>query len=671
MRKLFYISNLFALGMVLSAGSAKAQAPVIGTDPHDSVICSGSVATFSVAASGTPTFFWQGSTDGIAWNTLSDGGVYAGTGTATLSVFGSSTVNGRKYRAIATNGSGDDTSAVAMITVNPLADAGVISGTNRICQGSTAALVSTMPGGAWSSSDMAVATVSGTGTVHAVTAGATTIMYIASNSCGNDTATYAFNVDGGFSHVVISGSSSVCQGSVINLSATVAGGTWTASNANATVSATGVVSGVAAGADTIKYRYANTCGADSSYAVVTVELPLTVGTILGPDTMCLGSAATFISTDPGGAWISGSGDVATADLFTGVITARGTGTTSITYFKGNACGYFFTNKDLTVVRPASMITGDDSLAIGATEMLMDSVSGGVWTSADVTIASVNATSGTVTGVAAGATTITYSVNNICGVSNAMFTIYVGTPSAAGVIAGPDSVCSGAAITLTPSVIGGTWTSTNASASVDASGMVTGLIGGMRDTIIYTVTDGFGTSTVSKVIYVNQAPVVTITGPAASDVGIGTAYNLTATPAGGTWVSSNPAAVVFISAHVFVPMAGGVTDLIYTVSNACGTTADTFVVDIPVITGVSNVAANTVAINVVPNPNNGAFAINVATAINETAHVTITNVAGVIVKEMDIDTNNNTNIDLAQPAGMYIVTAATSTKTYTTRFVVTK
>lgn len=668
MRKLVYISNLFALGMILASGTAKAQAPVIGTDPHDSAICAGTIAVFSTDASGSPAFSWQ-EFDGSGWTTLGDGGLYAGTTTANLSVFGSSAISGRMYRAIATNSSGADTSASAMITVNPLADAGVLTGHAHMCAGSSDIIVSTMPAGSWSSSNTSVATISGTGSIHAIATGVTTISHIASNSCGNDTATFTVTVDGPLLSAPVTGPSTVCVGAAINLSNVYTGGVWSVSNANASVSSTGVVSGIAAGAVTVKYVYSNACGSDSATAVVTVETPLSAGTVTGADTICSGTLTAFTSTGTGGAWLSSNNDVATIDLLTGMATGRGQGTTVISYMVSNSCGGSVATHDLVVERTASMIVGSDSVGIGTTEVLMDSVMGGTWTSADPTIASVNAATGVVHGNSEGSTVVTYDVTNVCGLSSANITIYVGTPAAAGFITGSDTVCVGASITLIPSVAGGVWTSSNASASVDASGVVTGLIGRMKDTITYTVTDGFGSASVRKVIYINQAPIDTVTGP--TDIAIGIAYTLHTTYPGGVWTSSNPAKVTFISGNTFVVTQRGVTNLYYTVSNACGTTVDTFVVNLPIINGVNNVTSGSSFVSVVPNPNSGAFVINVAGAINEVANVTITNVTGAVVKEMNINTNSNTQLELDQPAGVYIITAKTSSNTYTARFVVTK
>lgn len=669
MRKLFYYSNLVTLCLVLSSVGAKAQAPSVTTDPHDTTICSGVITTFHVAATDTPSYHWQESTNGTTWNNLTDGGLYSGVSTNALSISGTTSISGNWYRAIATNSNGSDTSAPATLTVNPLPNAGFISGPIRICHNTLRSLSTSGTGGTWSSANTSVATVSSTGNIYGLTPGIDTFYYISTNSCGSDTAWYQVTIDGPLAHTAITGPVTVCSSSSINLSNASAGGTWSATNGNATVSAAGMVSGVSAGVDTIIYRYGNACSTDSAFATITIESPLPAVTISGPSTACAGSLAPFIASNPGGFWLSNDGSVATVDLMTGVVTGRGQGVATISYIMSNACGGVIATDTIQVDRAASMITGPDSVGVLAHITLMDSTIGGTWSSVDPSIASVNSATGVVTGYDTFSTVIMYTVSNSCGITSSSKTIYVGIPSSAGTISGPDSVCAGSSITLTPAVTGGVWTASNPAVSVNSMGVVTGLIGGMSDTLTYTVTNGFGSNSVTKVIYVNQTPVITITGP--SSVDLDYPYTLTATPAGGTWVSTNTSVAQFISANTFVAYGGGISYMIYTVSNTCGSSKDTFIVNIPVDnSSVSNVNGTKTSMNIFPNPSNGSFTLNIATAGKETAHVTITNVAGAAVKEMDVDTNSNTAVTI-QTAGIYFVTADTKSGKTTSRIVVTR
>ncbi len=71
----------------------------------------------------------------------------------------------------------------------------------------------------------------------------------------------------------ISGPVTVCGGSGIQLSDNTTGGTWSASNGNATVSAGGLVTGVYAGTDVIFYTTNNSCGTGGASQTVIISLP--------------------------------------------------------------------------------------------------------------------------------------------------------------------------------------------------------------------------------------------------------------------------------------------------------------------------------------------------------------------------------------------------------------
>ncbi len=669
MRKLFYFSNLFTLCLLLTAGSVKAATSVITTNPSDATVCSGVVAMFSVATSDTPSFVWQ-EYNGTTWTTLHDGGLYSGTTTNMLSVSGTTTITGYKYRAVANSlGGASDTSTGATLTVNPLPVVGTTLGNPHVCVGSSTTYSNTVAGGVWSSLSASIATVSVTGDVHGVAHGVDSIRYTITNSCGSAVASTAITVDTVIVAAPIAGPVTVCVGASINLSNAYTGGAWTASNGKATVNASGMVSGVTAGVDTITYSFSNACGLYTSTKVITVEVPTSAGTITGTSPICSGTWAAYTATVPGGVWLSNDASVATVDL-SGFVTGRAQGSAIISYMFNNSCGSSVATATVNIERAVSMITGSDSVGLGMMTTFSDTVTGGIWTSNNASIASVDSFTGVVTGVASGNTTIVYTATNICGTTQNNKTIEVGIPGSAGTITGVDSVCQGSSITLTSTVLGGVWTSSNASATVNVDGVVTGVTGGTRDTLSYTVTDGFGSSVVTKVIYVNRPPVITVTGPTGV-IAMGALYTLVATPAGGHWVSLRDSAVTFISANSFVAVKGDTTMLVYTVSNTCGTSKDTFYVNLPDFTAVQNVATNNNVMTVFPNPNNGSFVLNIASNVKETAHVVISNMVGAVVNEMDVVTNNNATVTLAQPAGVYFVSAVTANGKYTARVVVAK
>ena len=173
----------------------------------------------------------------VAGNTLSTAGI--ATAGANQTVFGgvSDAFLGRFY-----------------ICLTPVV--GALTGGTSVCAGSTITLADTTAGGVWSVIN-STASVSG-GIVMGATAGADTIVYAKTNSCGVATTTYTVTINPLPDAGTITGDDTVCIGTTITLADAVTGGAWAASNAKAGVAA-GVVTGMAAGTDTIKYSITATC----------------------------------------------------------------------------------------------------------------------------------------------------------------------------------------------------------------------------------------------------------------------------------------------------------------------------------------------------------------------------------------------------------------------------
>lgn len=100
---------------VPSGGFTTQVAPTITTQPASSHIASGSTATFSVGASGTPapTIQWQSSFDGVNWTPIA-----GATGSTYTTPIETAADNGISFEAVATNSVGSVTSAPALLTVN-------------------------------------------------------------------------------------------------------------------------------------------------------------------------------------------------------------------------------------------------------------------------------------------------------------------------------------------------------------------------------------------------------------------------------------------------------------------------------------------------------------------------------------------------------------------------
>jgi len=145
-----------------------------------------------------------------------------------------------------------------------------ITGTTTVCAGATTPLADATSGGTWSSSRTTIATVSGTGVVTGVAAGTSIISYNVS-SVGVATAVVEVSPLP-TAPAVITGSKIICVDKTTPLGDVTAGGVWSSKQTTlATVSGTGVVTGVAVGLDTIVYTVTNTCGSATSTHTMSVR----------------------------------------------------------------------------------------------------------------------------------------------------------------------------------------------------------------------------------------------------------------------------------------------------------------------------------------------------------------------------------------------------------------
>ena len=137
----------------------------------------------------------------------------------------------------------------------------------------------------------------------------------------------------------------------------------------------------------------------------------------------------------------------------------------------------------------------------------------------------------------------------------------------GSIIGPTNVCSGATVTLSGSVGGGTWESSNTSiATITPTGVLWGGPEG-QDTIRYTITNACGTATVSQTITVVPIPSVGII-KWLSTMCAGASAVFTNVTTSGTWSSGNTAIATIGSASGQVQThSAGVAMLTFTPSSS--------------------------------------------------------------------------------------------------------
>ncbi|MES2701542.1 MAG: FG-GAP-like repeat-containing protein [Bacteroidota bacterium] len=520
-------------------------------------ICTGSNSTLSNLATGGS---WSSSTTGAA--TIGTAGIVTGIAAGTTTI--SYTVTGG--------------SATVVVTVAPIADAGVITGTAAICPGDTLVLSDTVSGGVWSSSNTAVATVNTSGTVTGISGGTATISYIVTGSCGSGTATTVVTINALPNAGVITGTAAICPGDILVLSDTVSGGVWSSSNtAIATVNTSGTVTGISGGTATISYIITGSCGSSQAVAIVTINAVPNGGTITGPSSVNTGAAITLANAAGGGTWSSSNTAVATVGS-TGIVTGVSGGNAVISYTVTNSCGSASAIKNITV-NVTSPGGETDVICAGATTTL-SSAGGGTWSSNNTSIATIGITTGIVSGIAPGVVTMTYTTTT--GSTTTPITVNA-TPS---MITGTMSACAGAATVLNTTTTGGAWSSAaTAIATISAGGVVTGISAGTA-IISYTNSNGCAKTTT---VTINALP-ATISGSLALCIGASTTLGNTTT--GGSWSSAASSVISGPSATgIITGEAAGTATISYSLSTGCKTMSVVTVTAVPAaITGAGSVCA---------------------------------------------------------------------------------
>ena len=383
-----------------------------------------------------------------------------------------------------------------------------ITGGNTVCVGSVLTLASTPAGGTWISHNTSAATIDlSSGDLTGVSGGSSNVTYTLSTGCRR-----VINVTTNPVPSAITGTLLVCAGGTTTLSSLTGGGAWSSVTPSvATISAGGVVTPVTAGNTTISYTLGSGC---ARTAVVTVVA--TPGASTGGAEVCVGGSTTLSNGSAGGTWSSSNTARATVGASSGTVTGVSAGTVNITYAVAGAGCYAIT--EVTVEAAPSAITGTAYACVGLTSTLSHASGGGTWSSANPALASVNPTTGVVTAVAAGTTTITYQVSATCFVTTS-FTSRA-TPSA---ITGTFVACVGTTAALADVTPEGTWSSSNP--AVAGANSVTGVVTGYgagNATITYLLPSGcYATQEVT----INAAP-ASITGTLVLCNGTGTTLSCT-------------------------------------------------------------------------------------------------------------------------------------------------
>jgi len=268
----------------------------------------------------------------------------------------------------------------------------------------------------------------------------------------------------------ISGGGSSCTGSVafdISLLGSDATATYQLYNGSVPVGA--VMSGTGSSLDFGTYSVAGTytiiatdatthCTSSMSGTAViaVVGYPL-VDAISGAASICQFSTTTLTDFTISGTWSSSALGIAT--VTGGTVTGVSAGTATISYTVTNSTGCATTvTTNITVLAAPSVpgITGTANTCVGLSDLLSDATSGGVWSSSNTGVAFAS-TDGTISGVAVGSATISYTVTDPGGCSAvATLPFTVGTPIPASAILPLYSatICGGNPVDLNVVITGG-------------------------------------------------------------------------------------------------------------------------------------------------------------------------------------------------------------------------
>ncbi len=277
-------------------------------------------------------------------------------------------------------------------------------------------------GGTWTSSNPAVATVSGTAYYGYITCIAPGTAVITFTWSGGGTGPVSETITVNPAPAPISGASSLCSGTSITLTDAAAGGIWSTFSSIATVGgASGIVSGVSSGIAMVTYTIPDGCFATK---YVTVN-PAPTGVLGGVSILCVGSTGTIIDTAAlGGVWTITPTTVATISS-TGVVTGVSAGTATVSYTTTGTCGTATVTHTVVITSTITpdTITGPSAVTTGSTIYLSDATPSGTWSSSSTAVATVSST-GMVTGVSAGTVTISYTITGCSGPVSTTHTVVV-------------------------------------------------------------------------------------------------------------------------------------------------------------------------------------------------------------------------------------------------------
>jgi choice-of-anchor A domain-containing protein len=376
---------------------------------------------------------------------------------------------------------------------------------DTLCVGETANILPSS-GGTWTSSNPSVATINNSGLITALSSGSATFSYTNGTTFCLSTPSGMYTVDPKPS-VNFMGPDQICIGGTTDVSPKT-GGVWTSSNPSiATVTNSGIVTGISAGSATFTFK-------DNSYhCSSTLSTPVNVQNITsvnlaGPSQICHGGSIVLSASQAGGNWASSDLNVATVTN-SGIVTSVAPGVITITYTMTSGVCTTNATKTITVNTPPTISGSQTHVCAGTSNASVSTnATGGSWYSTNIAAASINSVTGVVTGVAAGNSFIYYRNNTSLCKSDSVLFIIDPMPTVNNLPS--NAVCKGAQVQLSASTAG-SWVSTNSVVAViDMNGLATGITGGAAS-FIFISGQGCKDTSAQLMIYPSPAIVLGITG----------------------------------------------------------------------------------------------------------------------------------------------------------------
>ena len=497
-----------------------------------------------------------------------------------------------------------DDPANIIISLNKTTTTLLVGGTEPLTPTISTKGMTSQKGPAWTSSNMAVATVNSNGIITAISAGSTTIT-VTMPDAGKTAVCYVTvsNTPVSVSGVSLNLTSTVLDTSgsvqltppIYPADATNQNVTWTSSNPGvATVSPSGLVTGVSAGSATITVTTADG-GKTNACNVIVSSTPVAVtgvslnkassGIIPGGTVQLTPTISPYNATSQNLIWTSSDNGIATVSSSGNVYgVSTGSATITATTPDGNCVASSIVSvtgtpvevTGVTLNKTKTMTNIDGSIQLVETVVPANATDQNIiWTSSNPAVASVSS-GGVVTGVSAGSATITATTADGSFFKTCIVTVTKTEVSVSGVGLNLTSsgILTGGTLQLTASVTPAnasnqnvTWTSSdNAVAFVSSTGLVYGAAEGSA---VITVTTADGVKTAGCNVTVTEAPVsvtgVTLNKTASTIIYGGTVQLIPSVMP----VDANTKNVIWKSSNNAIAMVG-TTGLVYGVSNGSAT-----------------------------------------------------------------------------------------------------